>query len=196
MRELDDIKLPHTKFQLLVKLLRRAIKEYRKTNKLKAKQFEEMLNATVEEYNNRKQKMANETVSNVINAVNGIVDDKVSSLTDRLKQIFANLKKDKEQFKNLGITFGEKAFYDILVDIRDKQGFEYEEDKCKILAKKIKEMIDDNSLYADWLNNDNIKSSLASNLTVLLYKNGYPPVWSNEIFERVLDQVENYKRNN
>lgn len=196
MRELDDIKLPHTKFQLLVKLLRRAIKEYRKTNKLKAKQFEEMLNATVEEYNNRKQKMANETVSNVINAVNGIVDDKVSSLTDRLKQIFANLKKDKEQFKNLGITFEEKAFYDILVDIRDKQGFEYEEDKCKILAKKIKEMIDDNSLYADWLNNDNIKSSLASNLTVLLYKNGYPPVWSNEIFERVLDQVENYKRNN
>lgn len=196
LRELDDVKMPHTKFQLLVKLLRKAIKEYRKTNKLKAKQFEEMLNATVDEYNNRKVKRVNETVTDVVDAVSTIVDDKVSSLTDKLKQIFSELKTDREQFKNLGISFEEKAFYDILIDIRDKHGFEYPEEKCKMLAAKIKEMIDDNSLYADWLNNGNIKSALATNLLVLLYNNQYPPEWSNEIYNRVLDQVENYKHYN
>ena len=33
------------------------------------------------------------------------------------------------------------------------------------LAKKIKTLIDDTAVYADWLNNDNLKSKLASQLT-------------------------------
>ena len=194
MREIEDVKLPHTRFQLLVKLLKKAIKEYQRTNKLKAKQFEEMLNATLEEYNNRKAKIVNDTVSGVVGAVGDLVEDKVSELTEQIKKIFENLKKDREQFKALGITFEEKAFYDILVDIRDKNDFTYPEEKCKMLARKIKEMIDDNSLYADWMNNGNLRSTLESNLLVLLYNNGYPPQWNKAIFERVLDQVENYKK--
>lgn len=194
-RELDDVKLPHTKFQLLVKILKRAIKEYGKTNKLKAKQFEELLIATVEEYNNRKAKIVNKTVTGVVDAVGDMVDDKVLSLTDRLKAIFNDLKSDRQQFKELGISFEEKAFYDILIDIRDKQGFPYPEDKCMTLAKGIKEMIDDSSLYADWLNNGNIRSQLQSNLIVLLYQNGFPPQWNKDVFQRVMEQVENYKAN-
>ena len=52
----------------------------------------------------------------------------------------------------MGLTFEEKAFYDILMALRDKYNFEYGEDKlvdgvvvnekCKSLAKKIKEIID------------------------------------------------------
>ena len=38
-------------------------------------------------------------------------------------------------------------------------------------------------------------SGLSSSLLVLLYENGYPPQWNDEIFERVLEQVENYKKN-
>lgn len=49
-------------------------------------------------------------------------------------------------------------------------------------------------LYADWLNNDNLKSKLASQLTYLLYKEGYPPQWDEEVFQKVLEQVENYKK--
>lgn len=197
MRELEDVKMPNTKFQLLVKLLKKAIKEYQKTNKLKAMQFAKMLKETVDQYNDRKIKLLNDTVKGVTTAVGTIVDDKINALTGQLKQLFEDLKKDREAFKKLGITFEEKAFYDILVDIRDQNKFDYEDDKCKDLAKKIKTMVDDTALYADWLNNDNLKSGLSTNLTKLLYNNHYPPVIppdrSKDVFDRVIDQVENYK---
>ena len=88
-----------------------------------------------------------------------------------------------------------KAFFDVLVEVRDKHGFEYADDRCIELAKKIKLLIDDTAIYTDWLNNDNLKSKLASQLTYLLYKEGYPPQWDEEIFQKVLEQVENYKSN-
>ena len=33
-------------------------------------------------------------------------------------------------------------------------------------------------------------------LTVLLYNNGYPPEWNEEVFEKVLAQAENFRENN
>ena len=32
-------------------------------------------------------------------------------------------------------------------------------------------------------------------LTVLLYQNGYPPEWDEEVFEQVMEQAENFKAN-
>lgn len=31
-------------------------------------------------------------------------------------------------------------------------------------------------------------------LTILLYENGYPPQWNDEVFEQVLGQAENFKK--
>ena len=31
-------------------------------------------------------------------------------------------------------------------------------------------------------------------LTILLYQNGYPPEWDEEVFEKVMEQAENYKK--
>ena len=42
--------------------------------------------------------------------------------------------------------------------------------------------------------NDNLKDQLATDLTTLLYTEGYPPDWDDEVFRRVLEQMENYKR--
>lgn len=92
--------------------------------------------------------------------------------------------------------FEEKAFYDILVDTRNKHEFEYSDEKCIDLARKIKELIDSSAMYADWINNNNIRNCLKNELIKLLYYNGYPPKWSADIFEKVLAQVENYKKNN
>ena len=74
---------------------------------------------------------------------------------------------------------------------RKSKRYEQEQDEN---AKKIKALIDDTAIYADWLNNDNLKSKLASQLTFLLYKEGYPPQWDEEVFQKVLEQVENYKK--
>ena len=76
----------------------------------------------------------------------------------------------------------------------DDNGFKYEDEKCIILAKKIKELVDDKARFADWATRDDIKNQLNRDLTVLLYKNGYPPEWDEEVFEKVMEQAENFKK--
>ena len=93
----------------------------------------------------------------------------------------------------MGITFEEKAFYDILVRVRDDHKFKYD-DKCLKLAKEIKNLVDDKSRFADWSTKSDIKSQLNMELTVLLYNNGYPPEWNDEVFEKVMEQAENFKK--
>lgn len=196
VQELDDVKMPYTKFQLLCQLVAKAIKVYRKTNKIQAEKFQLMLEKVIDDYNTRdKLTFTNEVTEGVVTGVVNIVEDKISSLTDRLTQILKDLKVDSEKFKELGITFEEKAFFDVLTEVRDTHKFEYADERCIELAKKIKLLIDDTAVYTDWLNNTNLRNKLASQLTVLIYKEGYPPEWDEEVFKKVLDQVENYKKN-
>ena len=78
--------------------------------------------------------------------------------------------------------------------MRDDNGFPYADEKCLVLAREIKILVDDKAQFADWSNRDDIKNQLNMDLTVLLYKNGYPPEWDEEVFERVLEQAENFKK--
>ncbi|MGN1247596.1 MAG: type I restriction enzyme endonuclease domain-containing protein, partial [Paludibacteraceae bacterium] len=178
------------------KLLKRQIKDYAKTNRTQAEKFEEMLQAVIDQYHKRNLRIVQESAGGAVEAIADLVNDRVIDLTDQLKDIFVQLQKDKTEFVKLGITFEEKAFYDILVDIRNKNGFTYPDDKCIELAKKIKGLIDSTSIYADWLNNNAIKNKLQYDLTILLYNEKYPPEWDEQIFQRVLAQVENYKTYN
>ena len=103
----------------------------------------------------------------------------------------------------MGLTFEEKAFYDILIVLRDKNKFEYGEDrdvggivvneKCRRLARKIKEIVDAKSSFADWLNNTNVRNQLKQDIKICLVKNGYPPQYTPEVFREVMEQVENFK---
>ena len=105
----------------------------------------------------------------------------------------------------MGLTFEEKAFYDILIALRDQYNFEYGVDeekdgvvinnKCKILAQKVKEIIDTKSSFADWLNNENVRNQLKLDIMICLVKNGYPPEYSPEVFTKVMEQVENFEEN-
>ena len=196
IKELEGVKLPCTKFQLLVKLLRKAIRDYGKTNRVRAMAFEEMLDETVRDYNTRDNlAFANAVASDAVDAISDAVAKAVEPYTRRLLDIFAELKKDRESFRALGISFEEKAFYDILVDLRDRHGFEYEDAKAKELAKAIKKLVDGKAVYADWLTNFNVRAQLESDLVELLYDYRYPPQWNREIFEKVLAQVENFRKN-
>ncbi|MDD3077906.1 MAG: HsdR family type I site-specific deoxyribonuclease [Paludibacter sp.] len=183
-KEVLDAKMPMTKYNALLKLLKKAINQYRRTNKAKAEEFNEMLKKVVEKYNSR---------DNLV-FTNGVVADFVDSLSDELIGIFEQLKDDKNSFEKLGITFEEKAFYDILVKIRDTHHFDYENDKCVLLAKAIKNLVDDKAEYVDWSNRSDIKDSLRWDLTILLYQNGYPPQWNEEVYAQVLEQAENFKK--
>lgn len=184
LAELDTVKMPITKFNALLKLLRKAISAYGRTNKVKAVEFDERLRKVVEAYNSRDKLVFTSEV----------VADFVNDLSDELIKILQDLQQDKTSFEKLGISYEEKAFYDILVKVRDDHGFPYEEEKCLLLAKKIKELVDDKAQFADWSTRDDIKNQLNMDLTVLLYKNGYPPEWDEEVFEKVMEQAENFKK--
>ncbi len=182
--ELKKVKLPITRFNALLKLLRKAITAYGKTNKVKAIAFDERLRQVVDAYNSRDKLIFTSEV----------VADFVNDLSDQLIQILNDLKDDKSSFEKMGISFEEKAFYDILVKVRDDHEFKYENEKCIILAKKIKELVDDKAQFADWSTRDDIKNLLNMDLTILLYQNGYPPEWDEEVFEKVMEQAENFKK--
>lgn len=184
LAELETVKMPITKFNALLKLLRKAISDYGRTNKVKSVEFDERLRKVVEAYNGRDKLVFTSEV----------VADFVDDLSDELIKIFQDLQEDKTSFEKLGISYEEKAFYDILVKVRDDHRFPYEEEKCLLLAKKIKELVDDKAQFADWSTRDDIKNQLNMDLTVLLYKNGYPPEWDEEVFEKVMEQAENFKK--
>ena len=179
LKELEEQVKPNTRFQLLVKMLQKEIREYGKTNGLKAREFSERLKEIVERYNNRDHlTFAGEVATDVINDVIALA---------------TKVQEDRVSFQKLGITFEEKAFYDILQSQREKHKFEYSEEKMIKLAREIKTLIE----YvptANWLDNNNLRNQVQFDLTALLYENGYPPDWNREVFEKVIEQVENYKK--
>lgn len=182
--ELNQLGMPITKYNALLKLLGRAIDQYGRTNKVKAIEFSKRLEKVVDAYNNRDKQIF----------VSAVTSDFIDSLSDEIMNILKDLRDDMESFKKLGITYEEKVFYDILIKVRDDHDFEYEDEKCIELAKAIKELVDDKSQYADWASREDIKSQLNMDLTILLYENGYPPQWNDEVFEQVLGQAENFKK--
>ena len=201
--KLSDVKMPASKLELLVKMLRKQIREYGKVNQMAAKKFQEMLEDTIKQYHERRKHLTAEEAGI---AQEQTADEIIKNATEQALQILKEMQANRESFRKVGLTFEEKAFYDILMALRDQYNFEYGEDKvvngvtvnekCKSLAKKIKEIIDTKSSFADWLNNQIIRDQLKFDIKVCLIKNGYPPQYSPEVFRKVMEQVENFEENN
>jgi hypothetical protein len=161
-----------------------------------------MLEATIKQYHDRR-KFLSEQEAGV--AQEATAESIIKEATEQAIEILKGMQADKESFRKLGLTFEEKAFYDILIHLRDQYNFEYGEDKevdgvvvnekCKTLAKKIRVIIDAKSSFADWLNNKNIRNQLKQDIKICLVKNKYPPQYTPEVFREVMVQVENFKEN-
>lgn len=201
--QLENIKLPATKLEVLIKMLRKSIKEYKDTNKIAAEKYEELLNKTLEEYHKRRASLSSAEATTTQNEA---IDSIIQNATEQALDILSKLGEDKESFRKLGLTFEEKAFYDILLHLRDKYNFKFGDDKkvgdlkindkCKDLAQKIKELIDVQSFFTDWLNNSNVRADLNQKIFFCLVGNGYPPTYNDEVFDQVMEQVENFKSKN
>lgn len=200
--KLSDVKMPASKLEVLVKMLRKQITDYKKVNQLAAKHFQEMLEETIRQYHERRKSLSAEEAGA---AQEHTSEEIIKNATEQALRILKEMNADRESFRKVGLTFEEKAFYDILMALRDQYNFEYGEDKmvggvlvndkCKSLAKKIKEIIDTKSSFADWLNNQIVRDQLKFDIKVCLVKNGYPPQYSPEVFRKVMEQVENFEEN-
>ena len=198
--KLSDVKMPATKLELLIKMLRKQIKEYGRVNQLAVKTFQEMLEKTIDEYHKRRKHLTAEEAGATQESAS---EDIIKAATEQALAILRQMNENRESFRKIGLTFEEKAFYDILIALRDQYKFEYGtdkkvdgvevNDKCKSLAKKIKEIIDTESSFVDWLNNQNVRNQLKLKIKICLVKNGYPPQYSPEVFTKVMEQVENFE---
>lgn len=200
---LIDVKMPASKLELLIKMLRKQIIEYQKVNQIAGKKYQELLDETIKQYHERRKHLSSDEAGV---AQNETTDEIIKNATEQALKILQDMQVDRESFRKIGLTFEEKAFYDILIGLRDRFNFEYGEDKnvngviinnkAKELAKKIKEIIDTKSSFADWLNNQNVRSRLKFDIKVCLIQNGYPPEYSPEVFSKVMEQAENFEKYN
>lgn len=200
--KLSDVKMPATKLEILVKMMKKQIREYSAVNQLAAMTYEQMLEATIREYHERRKHLAAEEAGE---AQEQASDEIIKAAYNHALEVLRQMKESRESFRKIGLTFEEKAFYDILLALRDQYNFEYGidqnvdgvviNDKCKMLAKKVKEIIDTKSSFADWLNNQNVRNQLKLEIKICLAKNGYPPKYSPEVFRKVMEQVENFEEN-
>ena len=181
IEKINKIALPNTKVKILHQLLSQAIDEFKKVNKIMGVEFADRLKKVVDEYNNRRRDEA---------YANEVLDD----VAEQLAQLLSELKTEKNSFKNMGIDYEEKAFYDILKAVSKKFEFEYPDDKMIELSKRIKLIVDDKSRYTDWSARDDIKANLQVDLILLLDEFGYPPVTIDDVYKEVLEQAENFKK--
>lgn len=181
LNRINAVQLPNTKIKILQRLLSQAIDEFKKVNKIKGIEFSDRLKQIVDEYNNRRCDEA---------YANEVLDD----IAEQLANLLSELKNEKDSFKNMGIDFEEKAFYDILDSVAKKYKFEYPDDKMIELSKRIKLIVDDKARYADWATREDIKANLQVDLILLLDEFDYPPVTIDDVYKEVLEQAENFKK--
>ena len=181
MARLEKLKLPNTKVKLMEKLLRTVITDFKKVNKIKGVDFTKRLNALVNRYNDRSD-----------NAV--FAKEVLEEVASKMPELLKEVNKEKQSFKDLGITYEEKAFYDILKETAIKFGFEYPHEKLLTLSTAVKNMVDDKSKYTDWANRTDIKAELQMDLILILDEHGYPPVPQDEVFKEIFEQAKNFKK--
>lgn len=191
LEKIENIKMPFTKYQALIKLLKKAIKEFGHTNILKATLFSEKLKKIIDKYNAR----------NEIELVHDVVEDVMEGLSEELQKLFKELQDEKRSFEAMGITYDEKAFYDILVAVAEKYNFKdkISDEKFVELAKEIKKLVSNKSKYTDWTNRQDIRDELYADVAKKLHANGFPPPPEppiDDAYDEIMKQVENFKKYN
>lgn len=181
LAKINKIKLPNTKIKLLQKLLAKAIEEFKKTNRIQGIDFSKRFKQLVDHYNERKDFQV-------------LQSDVLDDVAEQFADLFSELVKERDSFKDLGIDYKEKAFYDILKAISEKYEFEYPHDKLIKLSQEVKVEVEDVAKYTDWSSRDDIKAELRVALILTLDENGYPPVPKDEIFKEIFEQAENFKK--
>lgn len=186
--KIDKIQFPNTKVKVLQQLLSQAINEFKQVNKIKALTFSERLQNIVNMYNARSMDAAE---------VTAILDEVASDLMDLMK----DLAEEKQSFEKMGINYEEKSFYDILVAVEQKYDFYYPMEKNISLARKLYEKVTDISKYSNWTQRNDTKAKLKSDIMMLLWEDGFPPIPSEsepedyeKVYKDILEQSENFRK--
>lgn len=178
LRKVLEIPLPNTRIQILRQLLAKAISDFRKMNIVRGIDFTKRFEKVVEKYNDRKK-------DDIVTALT------TDEFTDELVKIIEDLDDEQKRYKELGITFEEKTFYDILEEYSKEAGLKYSDDELTELAKKVNDEVKEVSKYPAWTQREDMKATLKANLMVLLSGS----ISDEKMYEDIYEQAKNFEVN-
>lgn len=110
MKRLDLIPYKNTKVKLMEQLLKQVIESLRKVNKQKGVDFTKRLEDIVKKYNDRSDDAA---------LANDVIDDVVGEMVKLMEDVV----NERTAGDTMGLSFEEKAFFDILKSVAVKYDF-------------------------------------------------------------------------
>lgn len=171
IEELRKSNPPHIFIKLIDRLLTEAIKETRKNNLVKSKEYSERLRNLLSKYNNR-----SEDGFDVEMTIIGLMAFSEDILND-----------EEEALKN-NLKGRERAFYDALT-ADDKALLLMEDETLKLIASKLKNIVEEYATV-DWSKKKSTQAKMRVQIKRLLNEYGYPPEYNEEATKRVIDQAE------
>ena len=168
LEEVRDIPHKNLAVELLQKLLNDQIKVIQKKFLIQARSFAELLQTSINKYQNR----AIETVQ----------------IIDELIQLAKDIKQAQHRGEELGLNEDELAFYDAL-EVNDSAVSVLGDDTLKKIARELVEIVRNNTKI-DWTIRENVQANLRRLVKRILRKYGYPPDKQEKATETVLKQAE------
>lgn len=171
IEELRKSNPPHVFIKLIDRLLTEAIKETRKNNLVKSKEYSERLRNLLSKYNDR-----SDDGFDVEMTIVGLMAFSEDILSD-----------EEEAAKN-NLKGRERAFYDALT-ADDKAKLLMEDETLKLIASKLKDIVEEYATV-DWSKKKSTQAKMRVQIKRLLNEYGYPPEYNEEATKRVIDQAE------
>lgn len=171
IEELRKSNPPHVFIKLIDRLLTEAIKETRKNNLVKSKEYSERLRNLLSKYNDRSDDGFDMEMTIV-----GLMAFSEDILSD-----------EEEAAKN-NLKGRERAFYDALT-ADDKAKLLMEDETLKLIASKLKNIVEEYATV-DWSKKKSTQAKMRVQIKRLLNEYGYPPEYNEEATKRVIDQAE------
>ncbi|WP_245912006.1 DUF3387 domain-containing protein [Brunnivagina elsteri] len=162
----------HLALELLRKLINDEIKIRARRNIIQSRTFAQMLEATIQRYQNR----AIET----------------AQVMSELIQIAQEIRVAASRGDNLGLSEDELAFYDAL-DVNDASVNALGDEILKAIARELVETVRRN-VTIDWTQKESVKANLRRLIKRLLRKYGYPPEKQETAMFTVIEQAEGLSR--
>lgn len=171
IEELRKSNPPHVFIKLIDRLLTEAIKETRKNNLVKSKEYSERLRNLLSKYNDR-----SDDGFDVEMTIVGLMAFSEDILSD-----------EEEAAKN-NLKGRERAFYDALT-ADDKAKLLMEDETLKLIASKLKDIVEEYATV-DWSKKKSTQAKMRVQIKRLLNEYGYPPEYNEAATKRVIDQAE------
>lgn len=168
LKDVAALEQKNVAIELLNRLLKGKVKAMLKTNTTSSKKFSEMLDSSIQRYNNR--------------------SIQASKVIEELIQLAKDMQEDQARGKNLGLSAEEIAFYDALASHETAKKV-MEDKELRVIAHELTKTVRQN-MSIDWHKRENAKAKMRSAVKRLLRKYGYPPDLEKDAVKQVVEQAE------